>query len=162
MRVRPFAISKRTASFTLLLCLACGQRSEAKTSRPAAPSPPSASLANEPKPAPAQVPSSTTLDAAKAKAFVAYQEKLIPIVATAKTEAERKQVGPSFEAARKQFGLTPDDTKGLTEIMVGVVTRRNLAELRQSYGDAVVDAMMLERETFLRQFGQLATSSSNP
>ena len=212
----------RLALMLLVLCAACAKKPDADV--PAElPAPPSAT--RDLVDAPAQPPAAgaaLALDAAKAKAFVGYQEKLIPLTQQfVRSSAEMKQnaadgkyqgaigtlrgykdfndrvggAADQLDAARKASGLTESDVTALMEIEERVLARasaaaarvaeqvdkmeaalasmpqaarvkaqRNLDELKQlqknvlgmqemreKYGDGVVDAMIAQESELTRQ-----------
>ena len=134
-------------SLLLLACVACNKTAqESPPPAAAAPSEP-APAAAAPEPAPDDV--DKPMDAAKAKAFVAYQEKFLPLVEGWKkglAEGAKKQQagqyngavgavrvyadlqaaageGDKLEALRKETGLSEDQVSALYDIEAHVLGR---------------------------------------
>jgi hypothetical protein len=136
----------------LLACVACNKKSEDMPPAAAAPSEPAPVAAQPAAAEPAAAPAedeNKPMDASKAKAFVAYQAKLVEIMKGAQKiidEAGKKQQagqyqgvtgtvrgyndlqkfagqGEKLEAARKAAGLTEDEVTALGEIETHVLVR---------------------------------------
>lgn len=149
----------RLRFLVLVLCVACNSKSsqpEAASAPPASPAPPPSAAAAEPsapQPAPAEEarPETKPIDPAKAKSYVAYQNKLIPlqrewikmsgelnanakqgkydgVVGTAQGYQDMKNKGvplaEKFEKIRKEAGITEDELSALSEIS-GILYARN-------------------------------------
>jgi uncharacterized protein YlxW (UPF0749 family) len=146
-------------------------------------------------------PQAQSIDAPKAKSFVAYQEKLIPLERKWAKADKPVSVTEELDAVRASTGLTEQEIAGLSQIGA-VITVRNealnkrlakvvveqqqtvarspdatraeaqkslenlehmranvfeLQEMRQRYGDAIVDAMLEQEAELNRQRLELAS-----
>lgn len=134
----------------LLVCAACNKKSDDVPPAAAAPSEPAPAAAQPAaaEPAPAE-DEDKPMDASKAKAFVAYQAKLVEFMNGAQKmidEAQKKQQagqyqgvtgtvrgysdlqkfageGEKLDAVRKQVGLTEDEVSALTDIETHLLVR---------------------------------------
>jgi hypothetical protein len=105
------------------LCLACGQSAEEMS--PGGDSPETVEdVASEPDSGTSQ-PAGAPLDPSKAKAFLSYQEKLLPFLKSMQ-QPNTARFGENVEAldaAREAAGLSDADVSALMEIEAAVLAR---------------------------------------
>lgn len=147
---------KTIAWLLVLMVLACNKREEPPPPAAAAPEhEPSAEAPAPPEPAAAEKPAELKLDAAKAKAFVVYQEKMVTfgknwvknaaehnkalkageyegvtgkVAGLASVHRIGTEAGQELEAARKAAGLNEEEVAALSEIHGHVIARTMAGE----------------------------------
>jgi hypothetical protein len=146
-------------------------------------------------------PQAPSIDASKAKNFVAYQDKLIPLERKWAKAGKSVPVTAELEALRAATGLTEEEVTGLNQIGAVITVRDEelkrrldrevaaqgqsvtqmpeteraearksvdnlkrmranvfeLTEMRQKYGDAIVNAMLEQEAELKRQRLELAS-----
>jgi hypothetical protein len=147
-------------------------------------------------------PQAPSIDASKAKSFVAYQEQLIPLerkwakangpvpvtaeleklrastgltdkeitalneigaVITVRDEALKNRLGKEVAAQQQSIAQTPEATRAAAQKSLENLERMRsnvfeLKQMREKYGDAIVDAMLEQEAELKRQRLELAST----